>query len=885
MEKRRMMYAQRTLNFETPANAEVQHVAESTSQPPPADQGKKTTPLVRPERQLTYGGAHHWEWPDPAPLHDRDTITVDRIRDDIDGPSHRFIIKRFDEVEVYFSAKKIEVGEVIGISHAKGEVSVLFPGAKNGIWFYKGHIFPTGELTGYRPPHDSPRLEVLATVNSEPTAEPVAEAAAPVVVPFTFDEFRNFCVEFGKGTVPFATYREQFERIWESQEGLRSELITRFNAKQLAVLAARFGSWDSRRSTKEQNANHVVSKMLAFFMLERTVCYRPTLETYESVIRRNVLAVTEAEYVRELEKRKEAKLADKKALTSPETFYEFRTFINAKGEEALSDEQLARYDALHADMTRERRQQEAPAHVEQFQSDELQDHRFQRKQGFHDKRQCPLYIVQLESRVERTTFNELNRKAKMLGGWYSSFKKDSAGFQFLDESQADRFCSLLSANVDRSDVLESRRERKEQSAAERLQQLATEMRRRAEETIEQSNHALQNTARRADIQAGVRGRAYAEQALSRTLDSIAEALRRGEAKYLDGLRHKTHVETLESVLHLAKWARIRALKKQQGETSYQLVRRQDALQEQPIGLETVRFVEYPFPYCSKRNLLDLATQARTTKGLKLVAERLGKRLAREKDDYIRFSAEHEVELLCDFVDRLKVAGIDAERIASSLAYFQRLKRANIHDIHELRVALREYLPHRGQARGDDPVRVAERELIGKDLPGFFPTPRSVIDRMLELAQIECHHRVLEPSCGKGDILDAIKDDHPDIQPHAIEKNYTLSDVLAAKGHAVEFGDFLEHRGMYDRIVMNPPFENGQDIDHVRHAYSLLQPGGLVVAVMSTGPFFREDTKAKSFRTWLEDVDAAVEWLPDDAFKGREAFRQTGVRTRLVTITK
>ncbi len=40
-----------------------------------------------------------------------------------------------------------------------------------------------------------------------------------------------------------------------------------------------------------------------------------------------------------------------------------------------------------------------------------------------------------------------------------------------------------------------------------------------------------------------------------------------------------------------------------------------------------------------------------------------------------------------------------------------------------------------------------------------------------------------------------------------------------------------------------------------------------------------------FRTWLENLDHDIEDLPEDAFQGVEAFRQTGVRTKLLTITK
>ena len=43
---------------------------------------------------------------------------------------------------------------------------------------------------------------------------------------------------------------------------------------------------------------------------------------------------------------------------------------------------------------------------------------------------------------------------------------------------------------------------------------------------------------------------------------------------------------------------------------------------------------------------------------------------------------------------------------------------------------------------------------------------------------------------------------------AVELNGTLFDVLEAKGHQVDRGDFMEHQGEYDRVVMNPPFEKG-----------------------------------------------------------------------------
>ena len=311
------------------------------------------------------------------------------------------------------------------------------------------------------------------------------------------------------------------------------------------------------------------------------------------------------------------------------------------------------YDALHADMTREQRAKEAPTTVTKFQSEDLSAIEFQMKEGFHDKRQCPLWIVQLSTRVEREAFNELNRKAKMLGGWYSSFKKTDAGFQFLEKDKADRFCSLLNTDADRTDVLEARKERKELTAAERLHELATELLRPSRRDHRAKQRLLQNTARRADIQAGVRGRAFADQAMSRTLHSIAEALSRGEAQYLDGIRHKTHAETLDTVLYLAKWARVRAHKRDAGESTFEHGRRIDHIENEPIGPATIRFAEFPSPWIYKRHLEDLVSQCRQRSGAKQAAEKMRKRLSREKEDYITFTAEHDIEALSDFLDRAK----------------------------------------------------------------------------------------------------------------------------------------------------------------------------------------------------------------------------------------
>jgi hypothetical protein len=86
--------------------------------------------------------------------------------------------------------------------------------------------------------------------------------------------------------------------------------------------------------------------------------------------------------------------------------------------------------------------------------------------------------------------------------------------------------------------------------------------------------------------------------------------------------------------------------------------------------------------------------------------------------------------------------------------------------------------------------------------------------------------------------------------------------------------------------MNPPFEKEQDVDHVRHAYDLLKPGGRLVAIMGEHCFFAYGDKCSDFRFWLrETVQGREEKLAEGSFTGAGSFNQTGVAARIVVIDK
>lgn len=147
-------------------------------------------------------------------------------------------------------------------------------------------------------------------------------------------------------------------------------------------------------------------------------------------------------------------------------------------------------------------------------------------------------------------------------------------------------------------------------------------------------------------------------------------------------------------------------------------------------------------------------------------------------------------------------------------------------------------------------------------PQLFPTPPEIAEKMVELAEIEPNHRILEPSAGTGNILKAIGNGPDKV---AIEINHELVGILmhcGVSGLKIIEDDFLQQNGelgSFDRIIMNPPFKNGVDIKHIRHAQTFLNPGGRLVALCANGSRQRE--AFKNIADYWED-------LPDGSFKNQ-----------------
>lgn len=154
-------------------------------------------------------------------------------------------------------------------------------------------------------------------------------------------------------------------------------------------------------------------------------------------------------------------------------------------------------------------------------------------------------------------------------------------------------------------------------------------------------------------------------------------------------------------------------------------------------------------------------------------------------------------------------------------------------------------------------------------PQLFPTPAAVVARMVEFADLVAGMRVLEPSAGTGAILKGIAAAGVAVDVQSVEINGRLAQALPGQVRCADFLECTRHEiGDFDRVLMNPPFENGADIKHITRALTFLKPGGRIVAICADGP--RQRTQLQPLADYWED-------LPSGTFEG------TQVRAALLVI--
>jgi hypothetical protein len=166
---------------------------------------------------------------------------------------------------------------------------------------------------------------------------------------------------------------------------------------------------------------------------------------------------------------------------------------------------------------------------------------------------------------------------------------------------------------------------------------------------------------------------------------------------------------------------------------------------------------------------------------------------------------------------------------------------------------------------------------------FYPTPEHLIRKMLVGVTIN-NKRVLEPSAGKGNIVDYIrKYESKNTIIDVIEIQPELQSILYDKDCNVIGDDFLKFDTVmeYDLIVMNPPFSDGDK--HLLKAIELAE--GNVEKRTEIACLLNENTLKNDFSNArkkllrkLENYNANIIYL-DDQFKDSE--RKTDVSVALI----
>jgi SAM-dependent methyltransferase len=161
-------------------------------------------------------------------------------------------------------------------------------------------------------------------------------------------------------------------------------------------------------------------------------------------------------------------------------------------------------------------------------------------------------------------------------------------------------------------------------------------------------------------------------------------------------------------------------------------------------------------------------------------------------------------------------------------------------LRDINMALAEFYGEVLPDAEEDGVKPRPGTDVSKDLQ-YYWSPPEVIDRAIDFAGLfnlpEWRHnppeplRVLEPSCGDGRIMDAVR-----ARGHrvfGIEYHAGRAAEARGKGHDVLTANFLEcpPKPEYDLVLMNPPFYGRHYVKHVRHALRFLKPDGHLVSIL------------------------------------------------------
>lgn len=170
---------------------------------------------------------------------------------------------------------------------------------------------------------------------------------------------------------------------------------------------------------------------------------------------------------------------------------------------------------------------------------------------------------------------------------------------------------------------------------------------------------------------------------------------------------------------------------------------------------------------------------------------------------------------------------------------------------------------------------------------FYPTPKELLDKVTANIDWKMIQTVLEPSAGKGDIADYIKEKykchtyHDSLDIDCIEIDENLCRILKGKGLRVVHDDFLTFNTFkhYGLIIKNPPFSDGAK--HLLHALTCQRDNYGLICILNAetirNPYTNE---RKDFVSRLKGMNAEIEYMENQFLS---AERPTDVEIAVIKV--
>ena len=180
-------------------------------------------------------------------------------------------------------------------------------------------------------------------------------------------------------------------------------------------------------------------------------------------------------------------------------------------------------------------------------------------------------------------------------------------------------------------------------------------------------------------------------------------------------------------------------------------------------------------------------------------------------------------------------------------------------------------------------------MLKYDANDFYPTPENLLDKITEGVKWKQIKTVLEPSAGKGNIVEYIKNayhshckySYDELDIDCIEIDSDLRSTLKGKGLKVVHDDFLSFHTFkkYDLIVMNPPFSNGAT--HLLKALDMQKDGGCILCILNAETIKNAYTnERKVLVKKLQELQADIQYMPGEFISSEHP---TGVEIAVIKV--